>query len=101
VSPKARTELAADIERLVQEAEERPRPLSAVAPLPRNAVLAAGPLLLTLARELGGHGTVRPQGIVLIRRLLTDGASPLYAPDGDEALRRAIEEAHRELRPLT
>lgn len=96
-SPRTRQRLAEAIERVIEEAKEGPRRLSAAAPVSRQAVTTARPLLLTLAGELRTPGPVRAQGVALTRRLLTDGASPLYALQDERALESAIDEARRTL----
>jgi hypothetical protein len=92
-SRKQRDSIAAQIERIVEAAEEPASPLSSAAPLCRGEILAQRPLLLTLAEELRGSGSVRAQGVALARQLLVDGASPLYVPCAEGALDRAIDGA--------
>jgi hypothetical protein len=62
----------------------------------RPVVEACGPGLLALAAELGDPG-VRPQGVVLTRRLLCDGAGPLYREGDPEELRAVVAEARAAL----
>jgi hypothetical protein len=93
VSTKSRHELAHRLERIVDQAEDPPRVLSAAAPLGREAILGARAQLLALARDLRAVEPVGAAGVALAKELLVDGASPLYAPDGEEALLNAIEQA--------
>jgi hypothetical protein len=93
VSTKSRHELANLLEQIVDQAEDPPRVLSAAAPLGREAIFGARAQLLGLARDLRSVGPVGAAGVALARELLVDGASPLYAPDGEEALLNGIEQA--------
>jgi hypothetical protein len=93
MSTKTRHELANRLERIIDEAENSPRVLSAAVPLGRDGILGARAQLLGLARDLRAVGPVGATGVALARELLLDGASPLYAPDGEEALLKAIDQA--------
>jgi hypothetical protein len=87
--PAARRQLATGLERVLQAADEPPVTFSASAPLNRPAIRAARPVLLALARELRRNEQARAQGVALVRRLLVDGAGPLYAPAPTEELAEA------------
>ena len=54
------------------------RPFSSAVPLRRRAILDERPLLIALAEDLNSDDELKPRGIVLVERLLTDGDSPLY-----------------------
>jgi hypothetical protein len=81
-SPRFRAGLAASLRAVVDNAERPRRGLSPVVPVRRDAVLAERELILELAAELESADDLKPRGIVLIERLLGDGASPLYCEGG-------------------
>ena len=61
------------------ERSARPRPpLTAVVPVSREAAGDARGVLLDIAERLRQPRPVRPEGLTQVRRLLTDGAGPLY-----------------------
>jgi hypothetical protein len=92
-SPGARRALADEIDRLLEVVARPPRPRGAAAPLDRSAVLACDELLRALAHDLRDAKPVQVHGVALVRQLLRDGASPLYAAGTggslDSAIRRA------------
>jgi hypothetical protein len=95
-SPRFRAGLAASIRNLIDAAEEPPRGLSSAVPLRRREILRDRELLLELAADLELGDDLRPRGIALVERLLTDGTnSPVYA-DGNlhEELGRARAALH-------
>ncbi len=68
-------------------------------PVCRRKVLLARPQLEALGRRLLAPGPVAPEGVALARRLLHDGAGPVYArPDADD-LAVAAEAACQALEP--
>jgi hypothetical protein len=91
--PKMRHKLAADIERVIETTDEPPRPLTAAVPLNRCAIRDLRPLLLTIADDLRADDPVSANGVAIVRELLRDGGSPLYAGgrpgELEEELRRA------------
>jgi hypothetical protein len=91
--PTTGTSSAAQVEAVVDAAENAPRPLSSAVPLCRQVILPIRQLLLTLAAELREPEMVRAQGVALSRKLLVDGGSPLYGHCEEGALEQAIEEA--------
>lgn len=93
-----RRELAASLLTLVEKADGPTPPISAAVPIHRRSILAARSDVIALALDLGAtdlEGSAR--GIALVARLLSDGASPVYAPIGPEALKRAVQDAHAAL----
>jgi hypothetical protein len=92
-SPRARRGLAEEIDRLLEVVAQPPRPRGAAAPLDRSAVIACNELIRELAHDLRDAGPVQVRGVALVRQLLRDGGSPLYASDKegelDTSLRRA------------
>jgi hypothetical protein len=95
-SPRMRRSLAGELENIVA-ACERPPPRNAAVPIDRRAVWASRRWLLQLAQDLREPGEVSVRGILLIRRLLTDGASPLYLARSPAELELAVRHARSAL----
>ena len=76
---------------------DRRRALSAAAPVQRRPILDARARLEQLAADLDAHEPLKLAGIARVRLLLTDGASPLYAPLPQGALDEAVAHAHAAL----
>jgi hypothetical protein len=95
-APRRRRALAKSIERAVWEAH-RPSRWTCTAPLDRGAVRRATPELTALALELTAQPAAAAQGVALATQLLRDPDSPLYAPNGGEALRIGAVVARRAL----
>ena len=89
VSERSRRRLAATIERCVDRAEHPRHGVSAAIPVTHEAAYDARDALLALARRLREPGYVDPDGVRTVRRLLVDGAGPMYAPQWPGELRRA------------
>jgi hypothetical protein len=89
--PELRRALAGELERVLEAAKLPGYWL--VAPLNRSAIAECRPLLLDLVQDLGSTGPVHARGVALVRLLLRDGRSPIYAPSPspnlEEELRRA------------
>lgn len=96
-TPRTRRGLAEEIDRLLEGAAQPPRPRGAAAPLDRSAVLACDELLRELAHELRHAGSVQVRGVALVRQLLRDGGSPLYAADTEDALGTSLRRARAAL----
>jgi len=97
VTLRRRRQLADTLERFVEVAATNDP--SAV-PLHRSALREMAPKLLDLTRRLReAEARVQPSGMVLVRRLLTDGCeSPIFAPVGPPRdLERALDRIHAEL----
>ena len=90
VSRSRRCQLATTLERFVEAALENRR---TAVPLERSAVCEMSPRVLELASLLREERPVEPAGMVLVRRLVTDGAeSPLFhAVTGVRDLERALD----------
>jgi hypothetical protein len=67
-----------------------PARLPSASPLRRPAARANEPLLRALADRLGESRPVAARGVLLVRSLLRDGGSPLYAADAELLLPRAL-----------
>lgn len=89
-SPTARRAIADRIEALLDEVSGPPHPIGAAVPVDRDAVLGCQELLWELADDLRGVEPICPGGVVLLRRLLRDGGSPIYAPGNQRALETAL-----------
>jgi hypothetical protein len=88
-SPRARTRLAEHLERAIARADRPNGLLTASVPVCRQAVDQARSALLDLTERLRAPRPVDPDGVRLARRLLVDGAGPLYVPVRDTDLRAA------------
>lgn len=88
-----RRALADQIDALVDEVIAPPRRRGAAAPVDRDGVRACLRLFIELADDLRRAERLRPQGVALLRVLLRDGGSPLYAPGASRALHIALIEA--------
>jgi hypothetical protein len=95
-SPPERRRIADQIDRLI-EAAGPPRPRGAAVPLDWTGVLACRELLRELADDLRHAEHVHARGVALIRELLRDGGSPLYAPEVGGLLDRSIRHARAAL----
>ncbi len=97
-SPRHRRGLATSLERVLDAAEEPPRPYTAAVPLRRAAILRERAGLLGLAVDLRDTGSgVNARGVALVERLLADGGSPLYLESEQETLDGAIRHARAAL----
>lgn len=73
--------------------------IGATIPVHTDAIDAARPALRTLIEALRAPGPVEARGVALARALLTDVASPLYAPAETGALTQAVHRALKALSP--
>ena len=88
--------LQAGLRRAVAEARLGVCARSSAVHVDRAAVEVCAWDLLALAAELGDRA-VRPQGVAMTRRLLCDGAGPLYRGGDPEELRAAVDAARAAL----
>jgi hypothetical protein len=93
VSERSRRRLAEDFENAVARAEQPSAPFSSVIPVCDEARGAARGALLDLAERLRAPRRADPHGVRLARRLLHDGAGPLYVPAEPGELRAAVLQA--------
>jgi hypothetical protein len=85
VADENRIDLARSLTDVVHAADERLLP--AASPIARAAVRECRPQRLAIAARLGDVATpVPPRGVLLVERLLTDGAGPLYGRGDSEGL---------------
>jgi hypothetical protein len=98
IGMRTRATLASSLLRVVRDAQDSGHPYcrSAV-PVCRPGVLRCASLLAELSARLTAPGPVSARGVATVRRLLTDGCSPLYSSLDDGALDRALYAAHNSL----
>lgn len=84
IERRERTGLAVRLEDVLT-APSRSSAGSSAAPLDREAVDAARPILTELVLSLRSSEAVDAQGVALGWRLLTDPTSPIYGPPRDES----------------
>jgi hypothetical protein len=78
-SARHRRRLAAWLERLARDAEvDGRRGMSSAVPIVCEQVMVARDSLLELAKLLRERERVRPRGVAIVERLLTDSGSDLY-----------------------
>jgi hypothetical protein len=98
-SRRRRDRLADEIERLLADAQERPRGVAAAIPFSRAEVRDARIPLSDLACRLRSEAPVDPQGMLLVRRLLSDAGGPVFRPAEPGALRAAVRRVNAALDP--
>jgi hypothetical protein len=92
-SRRRRVKLADRLEGVVASVKRpRARRTSAI-PVQSAEVVATGSLILQLAKRIRGGDQTRPAGVILVRRLLTDGSGPLFAAHEPGALWDAVAQA--------
>lgn len=98
VRPAARASLAATYQGLVTEPPARRQPvLTARVPVQRAAVRTAEIELLDIAARLRAEPAPREEGVRAARRLVTDGAGPLYAGAERDRLKLAARDVLAQL----
>jgi hypothetical protein len=96
VAEANRVDLGRSLTAVVHAADERLLP--SATPVDRNAVRANRAELLDLASRLfAGNEPVQPRGVLLVERLLVDGAGPLYGRHDPVRLRLAVRKARAAL----
>jgi hypothetical protein len=106
VRPRERERLALCLARVRAARRRFGGAMSSAVPLDLRAVAIAKPVLAELIRSLNSSEAVKPQGMVLGWRLLTEPGSPLYAspggrPQDPDRLWYAVLSLLFTLRPLT
>lgn len=97
VEPRSRECLAAHLERLVVESRTRGRELSAAAPIAYGRVVASRDELRAIADSLRAPKPVQARGVAMLATLLTDAASPLFAPSDGDLFELYLESVKRHL----
>jgi len=95
---RSRTCLANGLARALRSAQHPRAGLSAAVRPQAPELIAAGSALVALDRLLRGPEPVSPQGIAVLRALLTDAGSPLYQPSKPGALADLLASAAATLR---
>src|SRR5579864_3503486 len=95
--PHSRLQLRHELERTLDSLSEARLP--SASPLNRPAARRNTELLELLVRRLDDGDPVTARGVLVVRGLLRDAASPLYSDRGDELLPRALTRALTELEP--
>jgi hypothetical protein len=86
-----RGRIASDLRGVVEYVDRRgPRPVLTAVVIEPGAVRSGRRVILDLARTLEGTAPVTPRGIIMARRLLTDGTSPLFNPDSELNVSEAV-----------
>jgi hypothetical protein len=98
-SQRNREKLADALEAVVARAERGSGGFTASAPVAPDEVLPARTQLIDIARRLRSGGDVDPQGVLLVRRLLTDPASALNSGAGPASVRAAARQVSAALDP--
>jgi hypothetical protein len=97
VKPKQRLRLAASIDRLLKEADQGRPALSAAVPIQRDQVKSARAALVSFAQALRAPEEVKPRGIAMLWKLITDPLSPVYMQTARGRLHLQVEAAGRHL----
>lgn len=92
-SPRHRRRLAAWLERLVGDSEVSWSGMSAAVPIFREQVSEARDSLLRLAKVLRDAGRIRPRGVAMVERLLTDADSVVYTKTARGAVELQVQAA--------
>lgn len=96
VAEESRLELGRSLTDVVHSADERLLP--SASPLNRTSIRALRAQLLELAARLYDLSQpVAPRGVLLVERLLYDGAGPLYSRTAPNRLRTEVQQARAAL----
>lgn len=90
-SDRKRERISATIARVLAEAERSPSGWSAAVPVNREELAESRSLLIQIEATLQSEQPVYCQGMAMLQRLLTDGASPLYGRSSKGALNDELE----------
>ena len=99
VGRRSRRSLSAGLSRTRRAAESASWKLTAAVPPNRAEVLVARPVLAEVERRLRAAGPIHPRGAAMLRRLLCEGAGPLYRPCAAGELTRQLAEISLALEP--
>lgn len=97
VDPEGRAALRRELARTIGRLD--PAHLPSSSPLRRAALRRHEDLLRAIAARLGDDRPVSARGILLVRSLLRDASSPLYAEDGEAELARTLSRVRGALDP--
>jgi hypothetical protein len=93
----ARDALRREIDRLLADAD--PRKLPGASPLNRPALRRHEAAMRDIAARIGGSRPISARGILLVRALLRDAASPLYSDRAELLLPRELARVRGALEP--
>jgi hypothetical protein len=91
--PSARERLATALDAILTDAERPRRARGTSVPICREEVAVARDEIVRLVERLRDQRPVRPRGVALARRLLTDGTGPLYVACANDELWRRLHRA--------
>jgi hypothetical protein len=89
-SLRCRRSFAAGIKRILDAAEQPPRPFTAAVPVCRRDILEARADLIELGDLLWFEGNLQVRGLALLEPLLTSGDSPLFHPNPEKSLEHTV-----------
>jgi hypothetical protein len=93
LTPAARAKAATGLEGVIASVDRPKTPFSAAVPVRRRAVRGARRELMALAGDLRCMDSVRPRGVAMAVRLITDPGSPLYTATSSDEVVRAVRAA--------
>ena len=93
VTSTARARVAAGLEGAVATVQKPRTPFSSAVPIRRGAVRGARHELMALAGDLRNLRSVRPRGVAIAERLLTNPGSPLYTAQSSDEVVSAVRAA--------
>jgi hypothetical protein len=99
ISAKNRRKLSEEVREIVRKAEQPRSVFDPTVPICRLKVLAVRELFEELADRLQDRDPVAPHGVANVRRLLREGAGPLYERPSADDLWGFLEEAIVALQP--
>jgi hypothetical protein len=92
--PRVQSQLARQVARVLADGTGPAlRVRGSRVPVQRNSIQTSAGTFKELADRLLAPGPLPVQGIAMVRKLLTDGAGPIYHPGSAEELRSALERA--------
>jgi len=91
--PRARARMTRTLTGVLLEAGEPAARRGAAVPVRRSEVEVARDEIARVVARLRDPRPVRARGMAMLRRLLTDGDGPLYAPNAEDELWRRVRRA--------
>ena len=99
ISAKNRHKLSEEVREIVRKADQPRSVFDPTVPICRRKVLAVRELFEELADRLQDRDPVAPHGVANVRRLVREGAGPLYERPSEDDLQDFLEEAIGALQP--
>ncbi len=98
---RVRRDIAGNLRRLIEYVDRRePRAIVSAVVVESQAVREGRDAIMELAELLEEGAPVSPRGVVLARRFLTDGLSPLFNPSSRRTVTQAVREIQDALEEL-